>query len=494
MKAFQPHLFEPMLQLVTYTSLLVFGQSLAQHVEIFPLFSLLGGVLVFARRRAGVCIAILAICVGSIQGKLREGGRVDVHSETSWFKAHVTSTPHAGRRPGEVTFISYLRPVSGGGSQAMRLKCSVRDLPWRNAVFIERGGQYVVYARVSPHPPARGRWARYSLRRGIDGNCRIYFLSKDLSMRDTASRADSRMLLQKQIHHVMETSRGRAYLQAMLLGDVSGFSRADRKLFQTWGISHLLVVSGLHVGALFFFIRGTVSLFLWLAFFLPGRYSLARYLPDVCGGGGVWWYVAQLEFPVSATRAAIAVTFYLLFPLCGLNVRGVVKILLAFVSIVSLWPGVWEEVGFQLTFAALFSLVFASSIRKRFELPWYQAALTTTLLPTLSTSLVLCCTIGGGSWLSPFGNILLAPFIVFIGFYGGLVSLFISYGFDGLGGLGGWIVDGLLSEFHRTLVFVTPHIEQGVGFVVLWVLALLGIFLMFWRGVLFRRSFIVSGE
>jgi competence protein ComEC len=266
----------------------------------------------------------------------------------------------------------------------------------------------------------------------------------------------------------MSEGKAQAYLQAMLVGDTSGFTKQDKRLFQYWGISHLLVVSGLHVGAFFLLIRGLISVALWSAFFIPGRYVLARYLPDLLGVWCAWWYVLLLELPVSATRAVIAVTLYVLLQLFGWKSRGFTKVLLAFLSVISLWPGVWEEVGFQLTFSALFALVFAGYLRKRFQLSWWQNSLLVTLCPTLSTSLVLYLTIGGASWLSFIGTIVFAPFFIFIGFYGGVLTLLLSLCSSGFGYWSGNVIGTLLLCLHKVLLVVASFLqEEGAIFVVL---------------------------
>jgi competence protein ComEC len=246
----------------------------------------------------------------------------------------------------------------------------------------------------------------------------------------------------------------------MLFGDTSGFTKQDKRLFQYWGISHLLVVSGLHVGALFFLIRVLASVALWSTFFLPGRYVLARYLPDLLGVWCAWWYVLLLELPVSATRAAIAITLYVLAPLFGWRSRGLTKVLLAFLCIISLWPGVWEEVGFQLTFSALFALLYAGYLSRRLQLSWWHNSFLLTLCPTLSTSLVLYVTIGGGSWLSLIGNIVFAPFLIFIGFYGGVLTLLLSLCSFEFGVWSGNVLGVLLFYLHKMLVVGASIIQQ----------------------------------
>lgn len=446
-----------MCQLILFAIAMLCGQYLRQ-VGIAPVYLLLLLPMLLIKKRAFIGCTTLALLIGGLQIELVQTRKQEVPTETSWYQLQVISTPKVGRRPGEITFVAYLWSVLEPSRSPYRVRCSGRDLPWRNVRFLERGGEYAVYARV--RSLSAGKWARYESRRGIEGKCQIYFLSQKLSGISLKGSSDGRQWLHRQIDAVIREAKAQAYLRAMLIGDTSGFTKQDKRLFQYWGISHLLVVSGLHVGALFFLIRGLVSLGLWSAFFLPGRYAMARYLPDLFGVWCAWWYVLLLELPVSATRAAIAVTLYILLPLFGWRSRGLTKVLLAFLCIISLWPGVWEEVGFQLTFSALFALLYAGYLSRRFQLSWWQNSLLVTLCPTLSTSLVLCLTIGGGSWLSLIGNIVFAPFLVFIGFYGGVLTLLLSLCSFGFSVCSGNVLGVLLLCLHEMLVVGATIMQQ----------------------------------
>lgn len=446
-----------MFQLILFAIAMLSGQYLQQE-GITSMYLLLLLPMLFIKKRAFLGCTTLALLIGGLQVEMVRSRNREVATETSWYQLQVISTPKVGRRPGEITFVAYLWSMLEPSRSPYRLRCSSRDLPWRNVRFLQRGGEYAAYARL--RSLSTGRWARYESRRGIEGKCQIYFLSKELVGRNLQASSNGRQWLYRKIERVVSERKPQAYLRAILSGDTSSFTKQDKRLFRFWGISHLLVVSGLHVGALFFLIRGLISVALWSAFFLPGRYALARYLPDLLGVWCAWWYVLLLELPVSATRAAIAVTLYILLPLFGWKSRGLTKVLLAFLCIISLWPGVWEEVGFQLTFSALFALLYAGYLSRRFQLSWWQNSLLVTLCPTLSTSLVLYLTIGGGSWLSLVGNIVFAPFLIFIGFYGGVLTLLLSLCSFEFGVRSGNVIGMLLLCLHKMLVVVASIIQQ----------------------------------
>lgn len=132
---------------------------------------------------------------------------------------------------------------------------------------------------------------------------------------------------------------------AMTAGDRSGITPELRKVYSRSGLSHLLAVSGLHMGIVFLL----VNLALW---WLPllRRGHLIRNALSVAA---VWLFAAAAGFPPSAVRAAVMCTA-LQFALAtgseyaGLNALGGA----AFGML--LWNPAWlGDIGFQLSFAAV---------------------------------------------------------------------------------------------------------------------------------------------
>jgi len=135
--------------------------------------------------------------------------------------------------------------------------------------------------------------------------------------------------------------------QALLLGDRTRLDRRDRALFRGTGQAHLLAVSGLHVGLL-----------------LGGLFLLLRLLgarPHVAWIAGL--LAAAVYVPVtgsqpSAIRAGLGTALW-----CGarlLRRRPSGLAILALVGLLVLWtrPAAVAEVSFQLSFAAVASILF----------------------------------------------------------------------------------------------------------------------------------------
>jgi len=133
---------------------------------------------------------------------------------------------------------------------------------------------------------------------------------------------------------------------AIMLGDRQGMPPADRRAFADAGVSHLLAVSGLHVGissAILFGVSRSLGLSLFLC-------RLATLL-------GVAFHVLMAGASPSALRAGLGVSLFLALRMMGRPVD--LRALLAAVALAILIPNplaLWD-VSFQLSFAAAACLI-----------------------------------------------------------------------------------------------------------------------------------------
>lgn len=149
-----------------------------------------------------------------------------------------------------------------------------------------------------------------------------------------------------------------ALVKALMLGDRGGLSRETRERFAAVGMSHILSISGLHVGmlglAVFVLLRTVASRSTRLLLSLP-VYKLAAFgslVPVV-----LYTVVAGARIPT--VRAAIMIGLYQLAVLCGRQVNIFVTLAWAAVIAALCWPGAVMEVSFQLSFLAVLAIVAA---------------------------------------------------------------------------------------------------------------------------------------
>ena len=131
--------------------------------------------------------------------------------------------------------------------------------------------------------------------------------------------------------------------QGVLLGDKRAVNPELRDSMREAGMSHILAVSGLHVGILF-------AIFLTLL--LPLRWMGQEWLRQLLVLAALWVYVAGIGMPASAVRAALMVSVISLSWFNHSNPWGWHN-LTAAAFLLLLWKPWWLwDLGFQLSFLA----------------------------------------------------------------------------------------------------------------------------------------------
>jgi competence protein ComEC len=149
----------------------------------------------------------------------------------------------------------------------------------------------------------------------------------------------------------------RGVLAALILGDRGRLSPETTVSFQRVGIGHLLAISGLHIGI----VASTV-------FFLLSR-ILSRIPWFLWNAGTRKWAAFGTFFPVlayallagmsaSTQRALAMVGFFLMTFLCGRDQDLLNTLTVAAMSILVVYPPVITSASFQLSFAAVFAIIY----------------------------------------------------------------------------------------------------------------------------------------
>ncbi len=143
---------------------------------------------------------------------------------------------------------------------------------------------------------------------------------------------------------------GYGLLAAMTLGDKRALSKETREDFSVSGTSHITAVSGLHIGIIFQL----------LIFLLSGRRSLRHGLPwhlTVLAVTSIWAYAFLIGLPASAVRSCGMFTAYALALVMRRKRRSLNSLLLAAVIMLCLSPSYLFDIGFQLSFLAVLSII-----------------------------------------------------------------------------------------------------------------------------------------
>lgn len=136
-----------------------------------------------------------------------------------------------------------------------------------------------------------------------------------------------------------------AVLAAMTLGDKSALTNELRQTYSVTGTSHILALSGLHLGIIYFLMAS-----------LMGR-RRRSWLPQTVLVLSIWAYAFLTGLSPGVVRSATMLTVYTIFAIGGrskmsLNVLCFTAIVMLLVNARSLF-----DVSFQLSFASVFAIL-----------------------------------------------------------------------------------------------------------------------------------------
>jgi competence protein ComEC len=213
----------------------------------------------------------------------------------------------------------------------------------------------------------------------------------------------------------------KAFYSAILLGDKSWLNQDTQSAFATLGISHFLAVSGLHVGIIYILL----SLVLGLTQYKKHKWLMAKLLLVVAV---IWMYAILSGFSVSVVRASFMFTCFLFAR--ALKRGGNGFNILCFSAFVTLLinPLAFYDVGFQLSYAAVASIVLLHPKMQSLLSFRYRAsnylwdALCLSTCAQLGTLPIILYTFGyfpvwflvSNLWLALFGFILTASAFLFL--------------------------------------------------------------------------------
>ena len=149
----------------------------------------------------------------------------------------------------------------------------------------------------------------------------------------------------------------RALASALLIGNKNELTPADKKIFRQTGTSHLIAISGLHIGLIAFFAFMLLRLLWSLS---PGACQVipAQKIGMIAAITAAFVYSLMAGFSIPTQRSFIMV---FVFATAFLSYRKINHFRVLFIAgvIVTLWhPFSIFEAGFWLSFMAVFFLIF----------------------------------------------------------------------------------------------------------------------------------------
>lgn len=260
----------------------------------------------------------------------------------------------------------------------------------------------------------------------------------------------------------------RAIVSTLTAGERGDLPYSVRELFEGTGTTHLLAVSGLHVGL----VAGAFML-------LTARLRSGRWTSLFISMGAVCAYVLLTGARASTLRAAVMALMVLLALRIGGRSPDLLWIWSWAVVILCIFSGgtVLEDVGAQMSFGAVLSLIL---IGKRFEgrLSWARSVLFAGLVVSVGIAPLVSSVYGGMSPAAPVATLVSLPFMMTLMCLGPLALLPVPAG-TAFGIVAEWVTFAWLGALGYLGL---PRLEVSGRGTLVWG----GVVLLLW--VLSRRS------
>ena len=214
-------------------------------------------------------------------------------------------------------------------------------------------------------------------------------------------------------------SKSNSFLaDALLLGYKNALDTEQRTVWKTNGVSHLWSISGYHMTL--------IAGWLFIVFYIMFRCipKLVRRVParipaTICSWFGLVGYVYLSGGGVATLRAFIMTTLVMLAIIIGRNIMSLRVATLAFIILVIINPYNVMLAGFQLSFAAIFGILWLwTDIKPKLPhnkiLKYLYCALLTTLVASLFTAPFVLLHFGEFPIYGLMGNLIFLPLFSFI--------------------------------------------------------------------------------
>lgn len=191
------------------------------------------------------------------------------------------------------------------------------------------------------------------------------FLTKLIRQKSTNTFFDKILNFKKSlisfINQSTLNSNSKSIIQALLLGERTVLDDQVKDSFSKTGIIHILAISGLHIGLI-------SGMLLWLLSPLK-RIKRFEYIPYIIAIVVLWLYALMVGFSPSVVRAVTMFSFINLGLMINRQSTIINTISGSMILLLLFNPYYLFDVGFQLSYAAVFAIVLFYPVFKRWYYP-----------------------------------------------------------------------------------------------------------------------------
>ncbi len=373
------------------------------------------------------------IAIGALNSNLAQDLGVPFNEPSggeATFRASVERViEHADDRDAYVILINEASFGSIKAEDIARVRLNVYPAREDSKVYRYKKGDILEFSGILEIPrgsrnPAGFDYRQYLTRRGIHYTANISASDVEKVGEKNLSVPSLFMeFVRSRVHSVFSESVGGregALMIAMMLGDRWLLPHDLTIDFRQTGLSHIIAISGLHVGFILLMLDKMLSV-------LPISHKIAIILKITA----LWFYCLLTGATPSVLRAVFMATVYLGGKYAGRKSDALNSLSLAAIGILIISPLDLFDIGFQLSFAAVLGMIlFNGKIEKIFSFfpKWLSSTLSVTLAAQLGVVPLIAYYFNIFSPVSIPANLIFVPlsgFMVCFGFVVMIVGLII---------------------------------------------------------------------
>ena len=441
-----------------------------------------------------------------------------VDSEPAELRGRIANDPEATARNIKFTF-SVEAVDRGGGMEPVEGKALVYAEPSpdlvaaRSPPFFRYGDRLLLEGELQqPQRLEEFDYPSYLESLGISG----IFFARNATVLDPEAQAqggrrgwifDLRRMLSENLDEALTVPHS-TVAKALLLGQRGQLPEDLVEDFRETGTSHVLAISGLHVGTL-------MAIALTAAAAALGRRGMVYLVVPLLL---IWIYALVSGLPPSVLRAGIMGTAYIAALALGRPRSVLPALALSAAAMTAFEPRALHQVSFQLSFAAMAGIavalphlgMFSPSIdRRSTDLPEWLRPWAAQLLKGLASALIVSAAATLATWplvafnfdripvLGIFATVLILPALPLV-LVGSMVAAIAGFLHPAIGQFFGWMAWGPLSYLVELVSWAPGYTVSGtwVGDTLVWAwyLVLGGLLLAAGSGFRLPRLFPRLGE
>lgn len=391
-------------------------------------------IALFATRRRYFSFVLAAAALGAVSGNAAKPDVPDsgLIGKKLYFTGEVRQIHHYQNSCRIIADVSAYSPT-GKDFRRPSSDTRVSILTPVDIDSIDAGDVILFYGRLSASGdgvdlPYETDYSAFDIVDGVNASARIqpdniFVTAKSRGVRAWLNRL--RHSAEDLIYSLPVESRTAWFLSAVMLGDDSMLGDDIKESFRATGLAHILALSGMHTGIIALLVSAIFSLLKLLK-----RGARYRHLAVIAA---VWLFVAVTGGAASVVRAATVITIMLAARMLQRDTSAYNSLAIAALVILSVAPRQIYSPGFQLSFAAVASiLVFArrlNPVNERRHLIHSAASLfTVSVSAVIGTALLTAFYFHRLPLLFLFPNIIMAALLPVIIGIGAIMALLTAVG------------------------------------------------------------------